>query len=143
MKTVAALLALFVTSLISASGPAQAGEIVIIANPSIPVSSLTLDQISNIYLLKTGTWADGMRIVPVNREFSSETRNHFNSVVLKADSSELSAYWNQMHFKGKTPPVVQESDQAMVAFVQNVPGAIGYVSAAASTGTVKVLGRVP
>lgn len=48
-----------------------------------------------------------------------------------------------MHFKGKLPPVVQESDQAVLAFVQKVPGAVGYVNAGVAPKNVKVLARVP
>ena len=132
-----------ITALSLISGAAASDEIVIIANPATQVSSLTPEQITNIYLLKTLSWTDGLHIVPVNRESSSEMRNRFNATVLKADSSELAAYWNQMHFKGRTPPVVQESDQAMVAFVQKVPGAIGYVSASTPTANVRVLGHFP
>jgi len=125
------------------SWPSFADEILIIASPSVPVSTLTHEQITEIYLLKNLSWADGGRIIPVNRETSSETRARFNSTVLKQDNAELSAYWNQMHFKGRMPPVIQESDQAMVAFVQKVPGAIGYVAASTPVGTAKIIGRVP
>jgi ABC-type phosphate transport system substrate-binding protein len=47
-----------------------------------------------------------------------------------------------MHFMGKMPPIVQQSEQAMLAFVRRVPGAIGYVSAATVPTGVKVLARI-
>ena len=125
------------------SGSASSDEILIIANPSTPVTALSSDELAKIYLLKTVSWTDGTRIVPVNRESASDTRARFNSSILKEDNAELSAYWNQMHFKGKVPPVIQESDQAMVAFVQKVPGAIGYVFASSSPSNVKIIGRIP
>ena len=118
-------------------------EEMLIANSNISVSTLSSEQISEIYLLKILSWPDGQRIIPVNRESSSDVRSHFNSTVLKQDNAELSTYWNQMHFKGRIPPVTQESDQAVAAFVQKVPGAIGYVSATTAIGTAKVIGRVP
>ena len=119
----------------------MADEILIVANPSIPVSALTSEQVSDIYLLKTLSWPDGQRVIPVNRESSSEIRTHFNNSILKQENSELSTYWNQMHFKGRTPPLIQESDQAVALFIQKVPGAIGYISASTSLGNLKVLGR--
>jgi ABC-type phosphate transport system substrate-binding protein len=48
-----------------------------------------------------------------------------------------------MHIKGKVPPLIQESDQSVLAFVQKVPGAIGYISAGMAPQNVKVLARVP
>ena len=136
------LLLLFL-ALCASAWASQAEELLIIASPTVPISSLTHEQISEIYLLKSSSWSDGGRIIPVNRETASETRSRFNSTVLKQDNAELAAYWNQMHFKGKMPPVIQESDQAMVAFVQKVPGAIGYVAASTPVGNAKVIGRVP
>ena len=47
-----------------------------------------------------------------------------------------------MHFQGQQPPVVQESDLAVLSFVQNVPGAIGYVSAGMPLSHVRVLAHV-
>lgn len=123
---------------------ARAEELLIIANPSVAVDGpLSDEQIAAIYLLKTTLWPDGRHIVPVNREASSEIRARFTGAVLKEDRASLAAYWNEMHFKGQRPPVVQESEQAMLAFVQNVPGAIGYVSASLAPGNVKVLAHVP
>jgi ABC-type phosphate transport system substrate-binding protein len=124
--------------------PARAEELVIIANPSVAVTGpLALRQVAAMYLLRITVWPDGSQIIPVNREVASELRAKFTSEVLKQDNSSLAAYWNEMHFQGKLPPLVQESERAMLAFVQNVPGAVGYISASTPAIDVKVLGRVP
>lgn len=124
-------------------GAARADELLIIANSSVytgrPVS---LKLIAAIYLLRVTTWPDGTHIIPVNREATSPTRAKFTSRVLRQDDVDLAAYWNEMHYLGKLPPVVQESDEAMLAFVRNVPGAVGYISAATAPVNVKVLAHV-
>ena len=123
---------------------AAAEELLIIANPSIaPAAPLSLRQVAAIYLLRTTFWRDGTHIVPVNREATSEIRARFVSAVLREDNETLGAYWNEMHFQGKEPPVVQESDAAMLAFVRKVPGAIGYVSASTPAVGVSILCHVP
>jgi ABC-type phosphate transport system substrate-binding protein len=125
-------------------GSALAEELLIIGNPSVTVvPPLTLREIDAIYLLRITTWPDGSHIVPVNREASSEIRTRFTAEALKQDNASLAAYWNEMHFQGKLPPVVQESELAMLAFVQRVPGAIGYISASTPAEGVKVLSHVP
>ncbi len=125
------------------AGSAKAEELLIIANASVSVPApLSLSQIAAIYLLRVTTWPDGTHIVPVNREAPSEARREFTAQVLQEDNGELAAYWNEMHFLGKLPPVVQESQRAMVAFVRNVPGSIGYVSGSAPPIGVKVLANV-
>lgn len=122
---------------------AQADELLVIANPSVSVSSLSNDELAAIYLLKMTLWSGGGNVVPVNREASSRNREVFSEAVLRQPPNALTAYWNQMHFKGKVPPLVQESDQAVLAFVQKVPGAIGYISASTQPQNVKVLARIP
>jgi ABC-type phosphate transport system substrate-binding protein len=124
-------------------GVAEAGELVVIANPSVDTDLLTAKQIAAIYLLRVTLWADGTQIIPVNREAASDLRAQFTTAILDQDNAGLAAYWNEMHFQGKLPPLVQESEAAMLAFVQKVPGAIGYISAATPAVDVKVLAHVP
>ena len=125
------------------SGTARADELLIIANSSVqtPVP-LSLRRIAAIYLLRVTTWPDGTHIIPVNREATSPSRLEFNARVLQQDNDDLADYWNEMHYLGKLPPVVQESDEAMLAFVQNVPGAVGYISGSTAPANVKVLAHV-
>ena len=123
---------------------AAAEELLIIANPSVDSTvPLTLDQIAAIYLLRMIAWPNGSHIVPVNREANSDTRARFTATVLRQDDARLATYWNEMHFIGKQPPIVQESEQAMLAFIQNVPGSIGYIKASTRPINVKVLAIVP
>ena len=124
--------------------PAAAGDLLVIANPSVNLNKpLDPERLAAIYLLRITTWPDGSRIIPVNREAGSEARAKFTEGVLKEDNSSLAAYWNEMHFMGKMPPVVQQSEQAMLAFVRSVPGAVGYISATTVPVDVKVLARIP
>jgi len=134
---------LFCIGLLAWSVTAQAEELIVIANSSVPVFNLSQNELASIYLLKTTVWRDGANIVPVNREATNAARALFSDTVLRQPPNALTAYWNQMHFKGKAPPLVQESDQAVLAFVQNVPGAIGYISNAVQPQNVKILARVP
>jgi ABC-type phosphate transport system substrate-binding protein len=123
---------------------AGAEELLIIANPSVNLATpLTLNEIAAFYLLRATSWPDGRRIVPVNREPTSEVRTKFTVIVLQQDKASLVTYWNNMHFMGQLPPVVQESEQAMLAFIQKVPGSVGYISASTAPINVKVLARVP
>jgi ABC-type phosphate transport system substrate-binding protein len=126
------------------SRPARASDLLIIANPAAgDVGQLSANGVAAIYLLRVTTWPDGTHIVPVNRELGSAIRTDFTTLILKEDMASLSVYWNEMHFKGKQPPLIQPSEAAMLAFVQKVPGAIGYIDAATAPVGVKVIGRFP
>ena len=120
-------------------GDLWAADFIVIANPGVPATRLTPDELSAIYLLRTSNWQDGTRIVPVNREAGSNARAVFSLRVLGQPQAALDAHWNRMNFKGITPPLIQESDKDVLAFVQKVSGAIGYVSASTELKNVKVL----
>jgi ABC-type phosphate transport system substrate-binding protein len=144
MPMTRALLAVAVLFAFLLPPSARADDLLIIANPSVGLTApLTLNQIAAIYLLQTTNWPDGSHIVPVNREATSDIRARFTASVLKQDNASIAAYWNEMHFLGKQPPVVQESEKAMLAFIQRVPGAVGYINASTQPIDVKVLAHVP
>jgi ABC-type phosphate transport system substrate-binding protein len=131
-------------------GDARAEGLLIIANPNLIVATpVPLSQIAAIYLLRVTSWPDGSHIVPVNREAGSRAREEFTQQVLQEDNAGLAIYWNEMHFQGKMPPVVQESEEAMIAFIRNVPGSIGYINGSAPRPDVaprldvKVIAYVP
>ncbi len=123
----------------------RAAELWIVAHRSVPVDRIDREELARIFLLKKTRWPDGRPIVPVNREAESQARRWFTRVVLGRSMRALIGYWNQMQFRGHMPPVVQESDAAVLGFVAHVPGAIGYVSARAGAWPpqVRVIGRIP
>lgn len=121
----------------------QAGGLLVVASPQVPDDAVSVEQLADIYMLKKNFWADKTVVVPVNREASSPVREKFSESVFNLPSQELAEYWNQLRFKGKLPPLVQTSDQAVLGFVRNVPGAIGYVNASQAPTGVKILLRIP
>ena len=138
------LLGIAMLALLLFSGAAQAEGLLIIANPNLIVATpVPLSQIAAIYLLRVTSWPDGSHIVPVNREAGSRAREEFTRRVLQEDNAGLAIYWNEMYFQGKMPPLVQESEEAMIAFIRNVPGSIGYINESAPRLDVKVLAYVP
>lgn len=142
-RMAAVLLLLFLGAL---SRPGRAEELWIIAHRSVPVDRIDREELARIFLLKKMRWPDGRPIVPVNREAESRARQLFTRIVLGRSVRALISYWNQMQFRGHMPPVVQESDAAVLGFVAHVPGAIGYVRAREGTRLppeVRVVGRIP
>jgi len=116
-------------------------KLYIIANLDVPINKLSKSEINRIFLLKQTSWDNGLAIIPVNREASSRVRMRFSNLVLGRSPRSLSSYWNQMHFKGYMPPIIQESDAAVIAFIQSVSGAIGYIHSNKVPDNVKKLGE--
>jgi hypothetical protein len=71
---------------------------------------------------------NGDNIIPINLPTNSPLRDKFSRVVFGRSPEALSEYWDRMSFRGVRPPVVQNSEQAVMLFVSRVKGAIGYVS---------------
>ena len=136
MRTLLLILGILWTS------PGQAG-LLVIASAQVPDTAISAEQLADIYTLKKAFWADKTQVVPVNREASSAERERFSEAVFKLSPQELAEYWNRLRFQGKLPPLVQTSDQAVLGFVRNVPGAIGYINANQAPTDVKVLIRLP
>ena len=120
----------------------QAGGLLVIASPQVPDTTISTGQLADIYMLKKNFWPDKTQVVPVNREASSADREKFSEAIFNLSPQELAEYWNRLRFQGKLPPLVQTSDDAVLGFVRNVPGAIGYINASQAPVGVKVLLRL-
>lgn len=111
----------------------------IIAHPSVPVNQLSINEVKNIYLLKKQQWIDGTSIVVINRLSGSQIRHRFEQEILGITPKKYALYIEKMHYSGVSLPVIQESTQAVIAFVQHVPGAIAYIEDLPHSNQVKVL----
>ncbi len=123
------------------SGHAQ--RLLIIASPLIPESTISVKELSDIYIMKKQYWSNGTRVIPVNREVTSAAREKFSKDVFNLSTQQMADYWNRLRFQGKLPPSVQTSDEGVLNFVRSIPGAIGYVRADHVTKDVKVMLELP
>jgi len=134
-----ALLLLMIVGLFSPLALAFDESLSIIANPSLPVSQLTLEEVKDIYLLHNRQWSNSNPIVVINRPSGSEIRSRFEKEILGIVTKKYALHLERLHYQGVTLPVIQESTQAVIAFVQNVPGAIAYIEGTPNNNQVKVL----
>jgi len=122
------------------SGPTRAEEkIAVIAHASHSPDTVSREELSRIYLGKKLFWEDGTRIIPVNLAADHRVRRLFSRLVLGLLPEEMQEYWNAQYFHGVSPPYVLSSEEAVLRFVTETPGAIGYISATMLTDQVKAL----
>ena len=132
MRKAFGVVALLLTlgSLLSAQG--GAGYRVIV-NTAHPGTSMRRSEVSNIFLKKTSRWGHGAPATPVDQSTTSQVRVAFSKEVHGRSIDAVQSYWQQQIFSGRdTPPRVKLSDAEVMTFVQSNPGAIGYVSDAAT-----------
>jgi len=101
--------------------------------------ALNLAELGLIYRRKQLVWADGTRINPANLPPDNPLRRAFSQRVLGSPPEGLVQYWNAMYFHGISPPHVLASEEAVLRFVAETPGAVGYVSACKADVRVKAV----
>jgi ABC-type phosphate transport system substrate-binding protein len=131
---------LVISMLLVASAAPAAPAFLVVLNEANPITSLSPEELSDLFLKKSSRWSDGSLVVPVDQGEDSHIRERFNREVHRKSAAGVRAYWQQRIFSGRDiPPPEKRGDAEVIAFVRNNPAAIGYVSAAAFTSGVKVL----
>jgi ABC-type phosphate transport system substrate-binding protein len=118
---------------------ARAGDIKVIANPSVGASTVSADDLKGVFLQEKSSLSDGSHVAPVLLKGGAAHEAFVKQYLGKTDDA-LQTYYRSLVFTGKgSMPKMLGSDAEMVAYVAKTKGAIGYVSAGASVEGVKTL----
>ena len=118
----------------------EQADFVLIANPGRTEVALSRDEVSRIFLRKQPLWPEGSEIEPVDQAPDQAVRERFTRFVHQRRLESILFYWQQQIFSGRGyPPVMVQTDAAMVEYVGRVPGSIGYVSRGTRLNGVKAL----
>jgi ABC-type phosphate transport system substrate-binding protein len=90
-----------------------------------------------IFLRKKLYWSNGQPIQAVNLPTEHSLRRQFSVSVLGSLPETQTDYWNGMYYQGVSPPYVVASSEAVLRFVAETAGAIGYVEACKVDNRVK------
>jgi hypothetical protein len=122
----------------SASLQALASDVKVIANNSVSASSISAGDLKDVFLLDKDS-VGGSHVEPVLQN-AGATHEAFLKEYIGKPNSVLQAFYRSLVFTGKASmPKVTAADAEAVAYVAKTKGAIGYVSAGASTAGVKTL----
>jgi hypothetical protein len=111
----------------------------VIANDSVNVSQVSMDELRGVLLITRTSLADGSHVEPVLLK-SGSVHDAFVRRLTGKSAAGLESYYRSLVFTGKSSmPKMFASDAEMVAYVRATKGAIGYVSAGAPAEGVKVL----
>jgi hypothetical protein len=116
----------------------HAADVKVIANNSVAASSVSVGDLKDVFLLDKDSLG-GSHVEPVLQN-AGATHEAFLKAYLGKSNPVLQAYYRSLVFTGKASmPKVTAADAEAVAYVSKTKGAVGYVSAAASTDGVKTL----
>jgi hypothetical protein len=134
------LLMMIVSVLLSVTMHGANAEVLAVIVPhNHSVHQLDANELSLMFWRKKLYWADGKRIQTLNYSANNPLRLQFSQSVLKSTPDSQTDYWNGLYFHGISPPHVVSSQEAMLRFVADTPGAIGYIDACKLDDRVKPL----
>jgi len=111
----------------------------VIANLSVSASSVSPDELRNIFLVTRTSLSGGSHVEPVLSK-GGPTHEAFLKRYLGKTDSALNTYYRSLVFTGKAfMPKMLGSDAEVAAYVAKTKGAIGYVSADASALGAKAI----
>jgi ABC-type phosphate transport system substrate-binding protein len=104
----------------------------VIVHPSNANSSTTREFVAEAFFKRTTRWQGGETIHPVDLRPEAIARRAFSSEVLQRSVTAVRSFWQQRIFSGRDlPPPEFDTDEAVIKYVVNTPGSIGYVSSSA------------
>ena len=115
----------------------------VIVNATNPVTSLSREQVSRLFLRKQVLWNDG-RGVEVVEPGDRATQEIFAREFHKKSWQWIERYWLELEASARQRrPVVKTKEAAVEALVAKDPGAIGYLSHDPGDPRVKVVTVTP
>lgn len=112
---------------------------VLVSHPKMRNEGVSASQLRAIYLGQK-KFVGGVRVLPLHLPNSSPLRRQFESEILQMSRSSLRQWWVRRHYLGERPPKVMGSARSVLAYVQAVEGAVGYVpEALADDANVSIL----
>lgn len=115
-------------------------ELVVIAHPSNPETSLTMAEAKKIFLRKSKYLPSGGSVTPIDQPDASPVKDNFYAKVAGMNPRQLAKYWAKLIFSGKGAPPAQEAGDLQVrARIASNPSSIGYVDSSVVNNSVKVL----
>jgi ABC-type phosphate transport system substrate-binding protein len=117
-----------------------AAEVVAVVSAQNPVTTLSKNQVVDIFLGKANSFPDGGEAVPIDQYEGSAARNEFYLKFAGKSPAQIKAFWSKIIFTGRgQPPPEVSNDIEVKKFIVKNPHAIGYIEQGSVDGSVKVL----
>ncbi len=114
-------------------------EVMIIANESVPVSSVSKEELEKIYTGKQVVWRNGQSIKPALLE-DGQVHKQFVTEFIGKTTNQFVTYWRRMVFTGQgIQPRTFDSVEKLIGYVAETPGAVGYIATSDTSPNTKTL----
>jgi ABC-type phosphate transport system substrate-binding protein len=104
-------------------------DMLIIAHKGVPETTISENELQDIFLGKRVQWQDNSAIHPATLKVK-DLHSAFLKQYIKKSVSKWNAHWKRMVFTGNgTPPKQFKTEQELLEYVTETEGAIGYIDA--------------
>lgn len=115
-------------------------EVVAVVSAQSPVTTLSRNQVMDIFLGKCNHFPNGEQAIPIDQAEGSALRNEFYLKFSAKSAAQLKAYWSKIIFTGRGQPPKEISGSIEVKkFIAGHPHAIGYIDQSDLDDNVKAL----
>jgi ABC-type phosphate transport system substrate-binding protein len=131
------LLTLFFGTVLSCS--VATAQVAVIANSSVKASSVSADELRDVFTGDKSSLKDGSKVSPVTLKGGAVNDAFLKQYVGKNDAAFRTA-WRSLVFTGQgSMPKAFDTEAQMVDYVAATPGAIGYVGSGTPHDRAKTL----
>jgi len=119
---------------------ARAGaQVIVIANSSVKATSVSKDDLRDVFTGNAAAFKDGSKVVPVLQKDGPANEGFLKEYINKGDAA-FRAGWRSLVFSGQAiMPKSLDDDAAVAAFVAHNPSAVGYIDKSTAHEGTKVL----
>jgi len=115
-------------------------DVVAVVSSKCAVSTLSKDQITDIFLGKATRFPGGAPAVPIDQLEGSPARDEFYATFANKSPAQVKAHWTKIIFTGRGQPPKSVSNSVEVRkLIAANPQVISYIERSAVDDTVKVL----
>ncbi len=144
MRVIRLLAASAVVIYCVAAKPAAAADVVVVVSAQNPLTTLTKNQVTNIFLGKSKRFPKGAKAKPIDMPEGNLVRDAFYSSVIGKSPAQIKAHWSKLIFTGRGHPPQQAMDDAeLKKLIANDLAAIAYIEKHKIDDTIKVLTVTP
>jgi ABC-type phosphate transport system substrate-binding protein len=115
------------------------GQVAVIANPSVPVDTITNIELLDFYTRDIRLWNNNKPVIVFDLKPKGEVKETFYEFIGKS-TSRMKSIWMKKMLSGEgDPPLALDSEESVLKKVASTRGAIGFVRQDLVTEDVKVL----
>jgi len=133
------LYALLLVASVSIFDVQAQAQVIVIANSNVKASAVSKNDLKDVFTGAATALPGGGNVVPILLK-AGTTHEEFLQAYIGKNDTAYRAGWRSLVFSGQaTMPKSVDADAAVVAFVSNNNGAIGYINKTTPHEGVKVL----